>query len=212
MSSVEAKKKTIQFYTRCRIKKVYLAGRPTTLKDLNQGIKRSEIKTIPPHNVTNLSIDPYWHFILRTNKHEWARLSHDSVSASFYATYLNPSVSTESSATEEEKAARHATRAQSSKPQIFIDPTIQGTSFVQSVSVSVNNFSVTSNENLNNNLAHYVRCAHIFSKQRYGQYPHFLTTKDVTVATAGAALKAGRRPFDYRTYDATEGITHSYIS
>ena len=189
-----------------------LAGRPETLKNKEGGLKRNEIKSVGPYHTNDVNTDTYWHFVIRSSKNEWIRFKPDSISLILYGTYANPA-RVAGDANPEIAAARHALRAGIARPDMYLDPCVLGTGFVDRVDVSINNVPVPTNTAVGKLLLQYVRMTRIFNTK-----PGPTITKN-TVATfpvgagagAGArnnlssAMALGTSPFDYHTYNSVTG-------
>jgi hypothetical protein len=147
---------------------------------------------------SNISQDPYIHFVIRSNKHEWIRFRPDALSLILYGTYNNPAQSTLESATAEQKAAKHALRAQQYKPAILLDPSVMGTSFIQDVSVTINNVPVPTNSSLSPFLLQYNRVCEVFTSKKKVKFVND-DQLDVTksIEQMSPVMKAALAPFDY---------------
>ncbi len=186
-----------------------LAGRPETLKNKDGGLKRNEIKSVGPYHTNNVNTDTYWHFVIRSSKNEWIRFKPDSISLILYGTYGNPN-HLAADENPERAAARHALRAGLSRPNMFLDPSVMGTGFVDRVDVSINNVPVPTNTAVGKLLLQYVRMARIFNNK-----PGPTLTKNTSavfpaVVAGGrnaltSALALGTTPFDYFTYNTPTG-------
>ena len=176
-----------------------LAGRPGLLKDVEdgQGIKSLTKKVVRPMSNSTLNTDPEWTFVINSNKNEFIRFFANSMTCSLYSTKVN-ATQDQASADLKIRAAKHATRALSGDPVMFLDPSLMGTSFVKSVRVAVNGVPVQSNNLMDPHLLQYVRCARIFNKN---PEPYLANQAKVLVGadrtTNSLAMKTGLQPFDH---------------
>jgi hypothetical protein len=176
-----------------------LAGRPDNLKQ-TEGIKSQRVKVQGTFHSSDLTKEPYLHFVVRTNKHEWARFSPDAISIVLHGTYPNPAKNDAATATEEAKAARHSLRAQEMKPAVWIDPTVMGTCFVDEVTVNINNVPVPTNSAVNPLLMQYNRISKIFTSRPKTKFSHH---KQIDLATTKSSnnmsniMKEATKAFDY---------------
>jgi hypothetical protein len=183
-----------------------LAGRPDNLFRTT-GLKRLQAKAQGPFHSSNITNDSYLHFVVRANKHEWIRFKPDSLSLVLYGKYKNKNRSDAVSASEESKAEKHSLRAQLGKPLMWLDPSVMGTSFIQDVSVSINNNPVPTNSSLGPLFLQYNRLSKIFNhkaKVRITNDKQISATEPK--ATMSAVMKASTKAFDYgESYKATKG-------
>ena len=182
-----------------------LAGRPDKLKRTEGALKRNEVKAVGPYHTSNVNTETFWHFNIRSSKNEWIRFNRHSASFLLYGTYDNPNRDA-AHALPERAAERHALRAGSNTPGMFVDPSVLGTGFVDRIDVSINNVPVPTNTTVGKLLLQYVRMASIFNT-RPG--PLFATSSDVAFGANRAAnkepMKVASEPFDYYTYDCATG-------
>ena len=106
--------------------------------------------------------------------------------------------------TTKQQAAEHALRAASLKPDIWFDPSVLATCFVESVDVTINNVPVPTNSNLKNYLTQYARFSEIFHHQARN---YISTGDDVDLVdnSANPRILSGKKYLDYGTFNATEG-------
>jgi hypothetical protein len=184
-----------------------LAGRPDKLLRTSSGIKTQQIKVQGTYHSSNISQDPYIHFVIRANKHEWVRFKPDALSLILYGTYKNPAKSALETATNKQKADVHALRAQQYKPPIYLDPSVMGTSFLQDVSVTINNVPVPTNSCVSPLLLQYTRCCEVFTSKKKIK---FINDDQIDVTKAfdemSPVMKAATAPFDYGpSYSSQKG-------
>lgn len=142
-----------------------LAGRPGRLKDSDgNGIKALTKKVSRPVSMSTINTDSEWTFRIQSNKNEFIRFFTNSLTVAMYSTYANTQI-VQASALAERRALRHSTQSQTGHPKIWFDPTLQGTSLIKSVRVTINGVPVQSNNFLDPHLLHYVRCARIFNSK-----------------------------------------------
>lgn len=188
-----------------------LAGRPVTLELTAKGVRSTEVKTIRPLNVSSLDTTQVVHFHLVTNKFEFIELTRDAISMTLFGTCANerkPEVET-SETTPEEKAEIWALRAINDKPLLAFDPSVLATSFVQRVEVLINNQPVATNSTLDRFLLHYTRMSNIFTAKPPNSF--LMNTNDCKLEKNAPIrpkiFQAGQKPFDYGSFDATQGKT-----
>jgi len=196
------------------IPKTNLAGRPDALFKFNKGagIRKYEVKFVGPYHQTDLNKETYITFEVRASKNEWIRLNRDSISFLVYGLYDNPTPAIERIPVGQEGHRpehvpnRWALRARSGQPTMWLDPSIMGTAFVSSVSVSINNYHVPTNSCVGNLLQQYVRCNRVFNG-RPGEA--FKTSRDIDFTQgrdgASATMIKATKAFDYHSFDATNG-------
>jgi hypothetical protein len=166
------------------------------------GVKSCVMKTVQPINVSTISTDPHIIFRISTNKHEWIKLNRNSISMVVFTTVTNRTKDAAQPATTEQGADRHATRAAYNNPGMFLDPSVQGTSFFERVEVAINNVPCPTNRAIDEHLLHYVSCC-----RKYNRKPdlHFVKTTDFEYGRlAGGVrrapsqlMKAATKAFDY---------------
>lgn len=184
-----------------------LAGRPDMLMRTS-GIKKHTVRTFSCYRVGNLAAEPVLHFVIRSSKNEFIRFNSTSLSLVIFGTYNNPRRVRvgEAGANEENTAETHALRARIGQPQLWLDPSVMGTSFVEKVEVTVDNVPIPTNSCTGQYLQHYVRCCRVMNA-RPG--PHFTKTSQWAYPAGGLLsepLKAGSAPFHYNAWNSTEGI------
>ena len=181
-----------------------LAGRPGMLqaKEEGTGIKLITKKIIRPITQTTINTDSEWSFVVTSHKGEFIRFFANSMTFSMYSTYPNPDRLNAGNA--QQTAERHSVRALSGAPNIFLDPSVMGTSFVKSVRVSINGVPVQTNNYVDPHLLHYVRCSRIFNS-----HPEPFLSKQSSLAQGAnrtsqtLAMKTGLKPFDHVTWNNT---------
>jgi hypothetical protein len=185
-----------------------LAGRPDSLKKKDEGgLKKTEVKAVGPYHTSNLNTETYWHFVIRSSKNEWIRFKPDSLSFVLYGTVTNPNHDP-AGANAMLRAERHALRAGEGNPDMFLDPSVLGSGFIDRVDVSINNVPVPTNSTVGQLFLQYVRCARVFTAK-----PGPLLSKTTDIAWANPqnrarlskAMQRATEPFDYHEWDAAVG-------
>lgn len=170
------------------------------------GVENRQTLTALPSNQNRLTHESFIHFRVQSSSDQHIRFRPDSLTLVFYATQAN-ATKDDTSNDPEKKAARHALMALSSKPFMYLDPSVMGTSFFSHVETLIDNVPVGSNGLLNNLLIQYVRVCEVFNAN---PRPHFNNSEDIKVAKVGsadgAALETGLSAFDYGSWDATVGV------
>ena len=189
-----------------------LAGRPGLLKDSEQGIHRETKKFVKPLSMSTINTDNEWTFVVQSNKNEFIRFFPNSMTVSLYSSYPNPATAAQRAvvgANDEVLADRHSCRALSLLPNVFVDPSVMGTSFVKSVRVTINGVPLQSDNFLDPHLLHYVRCNRIFNNH---PEPFFATQKTLGTAVGndrssrGPVMTAALKPFDHVTWDSQRPV------
>ena len=184
-----------------------LAGRPESLFKTDKGLKRHEVKSTGPYHTSNINNESYLHFLVPSNKNEWIRFNSESLTVSLYGTYDNAARVAADAANTETGAEKHALRALSQRPDMFLDPSVMGTGFFHRVDVSINNVPVPTNSAIGGLLLQYVRCCRVFNDK---PGPHFATTNDTTYGADRTKNKPpmakAAQPFDYVTWNSTTGV------
>ena len=184
-----------------------LAGYADTQARTVLGVANRSVKVALPSNQNRLTHESFVHFRVKSTNEEHVRFRPDSLTLVIYATYLNTTGSKEGDQTKEATAQRHALRARSSKPFMFIDPSVGATGFFHKVDTLVDNVPVGSNDCVGNLLLQYTRCCEVFHAKAKN---YFRTGKDLKVAMLqsldGEALKAAVAPFHYGDWNSTRGV------
>jgi hypothetical protein len=181
-----------------------LAGRPASNGYKLQ--KTTKIETVRPLQQSSINTASYWSFQFKLNKNQWGRLRSDSLTIVLWGRRSNTTQPVPAVGTAEARAAHWALRANVGQPEIYLDPTVQGTGFIKSVDVSINNVPVPTNGAISNHLHHYVRMARIFSTPKD---PFFATTSDIVFHGADGTtgvMRNATNPFDYGTWNSTRGV------
>lgn len=184
-----------------------LAGRPVRAHQKLKGIFESQIKSISPNISGDLNTTPYWAFRIRANNREWIRLQPNSLSMILFGTYPNPNKT--SGAAGKNGADNHSLEAFKLAPTVFMDPSVMGTCFVDSVDVNINNVPVPTNANLNHFMTQYSRFCNVFHRkaENFFSLSNKISVTGVTTGKEGypPPLQVGLEPFDYGDWNATEG-------
>src|SRR5512132_1800836 len=106
--------------------------------------KSTRMQIAIPQQTSDLNSANFLQFNIKSSKHEFIRFHEDALSMVIYSTYVNSTYNA-AGATDEDKAQRHALRAKASKPDMMWDPSVNGTSMIQSVDVAVNNVNCNTN-------------------------------------------------------------------
>ena len=171
------------------------------------GAENCQTLTALPSNQNRLTHESFIHFRVQSSSDQHIRFRPDSLTIVFYATRLNPTPDAQAAKTTEKGAERHALLARSSKPFMYLDPSVMGTSFFSHVETLVDNVPVGSNGLLGNLLIQYVRVSEIFNAN---PRPHFSTSDDLKTdllgKAGGEALDLGTSAFDYGTWDSKTGV------
>ena len=178
-----------------------LAGRPGLLLDTdNSGIRSVTKKIIRPLGTATINTDTEWNFVLNTRKNEYVRFYSDSMTTSLYSSVLNAAFDDAAEAGNINAARRHSAVSLEGHPNVFMDPSVMGTSLVKGVRVSINGVPVQTNSLMEPHLLHYVRACRIFNS-RPG--PYIARQDQLTVGAHPARgtlkdpIRAGLRPFDH---------------
>jgi len=182
-----------------------LAGVPDQLIRSSTGIASITTKVATPVHSGNLNLDPFIRFSIHSSCLEWIRFKPDSLSLVIYAQLKNPNKLAQG--TSEQKADVHAMRATSAQPEIFLDPSVAGTGFIQRVEVSICNVAVpTSSAVVPLNIP-YTRFNRIFCRD---PAPYFALASDVgwnaDTSKMSKAMLAGTRVFDYGSWNSRQGV------
>jgi len=189
--------------------KYNLAGRADSLARSEGGIQDTTVKTINAFKTGDLNNESYFHFQVRSNKHEWISFSRDSVTLVIYGQVKNAAPAQQAGATAEARAEWHALRSQQASPSIALDPDVAGTGFFHRVDVSINGVPVPTTGAIGNLLLQSIRINRIFGKQDRPKH-HFNKASQYVWPAGGAAMsevmKKATAPFDYSTWDSRTGF------
>ena len=162
--------------------------------------------------MSTINTDNEWTFVIVSNKNEFIRFFPDSMTVSLYSSYPNPATPAQRAvvgAAASVTAERHSCRALSLLPNVFVDPSVMGTSFVKSVRVSINGVPLQTNNFMDPHLLHYVRCNRIFNKS---PEPYFATQKSLGVVAGndrhnrGTVMTAALKAFDHVNWDTQRPV------
>ena len=169
------------------------------------GVKSRGSLVALPSNQNRLTHESFIHFRVQSSSEQHIRFRPDSLTLVFYATQANATQDNTKAATTVEGAPRHALLARASKPFMWLDPSVMGTSFFSHVETHIDNVPVGSNGLLGNLFLQYTRVCEVF---RPDPRPHLKTSADIKIADLGKsdALDAAVSAFDYGTWDSTVGV------
>ena len=186
-----------------------LAVRPDLEAKSSTGVKLLKTKTVTPHHQTNINDESTMHFIIRSRRDEWIRFNPDCLSLVVFGTYDQPGYvapgAGEAAAAGAAGAARHSLRAYEGLPELYLDPSVMGTSFFYKVDVSINNVAVPTNHCLGELVLHYTRCCRLYNRN---PGPAFYKTSDVSFTgrnNLSSAMKAAADAFDYVSWNRATG-------
>lgn len=182
-----------------------LAVRPDLEAKSSTGVKLLKTKIAKPYHQSNINNESHLHFLIRSTRHEWIRFNPDCLSLVVYGVYNNPARNAAAAAGTIENAANHALRASEGLPQVYMDPSVMGTSFFSKVEVTINHVKVPTNGCLGELVLHYTRCCRIFNGK---PGPALMTTRDVNFAgRAGLSrsMRVATEPFDYVAWNRGTG-------
>ena len=182
-----------------------LAGRPGLLqsKEEGSGIKTITKKICRPTSQSTINTDTEWSFVVTSHKGEFIRFFANSMTVSLFSVFPNAAFNA-AGANAEIRARNHSTRALSTSPKIFFDPSVMGTSLIKSVRVSINGVPVQTNNYMDPHLLHYVRCSRIFNS-----HPEPFLARESSMAHANnrtdhtLAMKTALKPFDHVAWNDT---------
>jgi hypothetical protein len=179
-----------------------LRGRANTLNEHLQ--RKTETIAVRPINFSHANITNFWTFQFRARKNQWIRLKPDSLTVQVWGRMNNPDRN-EQSLVHERSAEFWSLRAKTGQPQLFVDPTIQGTGFVKGVDVFINNVQVPTNGTLNNHLIHYTRVSRIFENTLRDK-TFFGLHSDLTFQKTTREMTEATKMFHYHTWNSTRGV------
>jgi hypothetical protein len=182
-----------------------LAVRPDLEIKSSTGVKLLKTKTVTPHHQTNINDESTLQFIIRSRRDEWIRFNPDCLSLVVYGAYNNPNRNAAAAAGTAAGAERHSLRANEGLPEVYLDPSVMGTSFFYKVDVSINNVAVPTNHCLGELVLHYVRCCRVYNRN---PGPVFYKTNHVNFAgrnTLSSSMKAATEAFDYVDWNRATG-------
>jgi hypothetical protein len=163
--------------------------------------KKVETIVVRPTNISSANLANFWTFQFRARKNQWIRLKPDSLTVQIWGRISNPNRL--QNGTAKEKAEYWSLCAKDGQPNMFVDPSVQATGFVQSVDVFINNVQVPTNGSLNNHLLHYTRLSRVFhSKAR----DYIRTHADIRFPANTSIMANATKAFHYRTYTNTKGV------
>lgn len=184
-----------------------LATRPDALLRSPIGVKKQEVKScLPFYGTGNLNTESFFHFSIRSSKHEWIRFRPDALSITIYGQHRNGQY-VANSVVPRQQPTHIALQARTSAPAIMMDPSVMGTGFFKKVETSVNNNYVHTNSSLGINLLpQYARINRVFVAKAE---PHF--TKSTQYSYEAEFLKkkvmqAATAPFDYNAWNSRQGV------
>lgn len=184
-----------------------LAGRPDSLRKTEGGLKKTEVKAVGPYHTSNVNTETYWHFVIRSSKNEWIRFKPDSLSFVLYGTANNLNHNP-AGLNDRARAARHALEAGLSNPDMFLDPSVLGSGFIERVDVSINNVPVPTNSTVGQLLVQYVRCARIFTTKpgpMFAKNSHVAFPDVANRERLSPAMKKATESFDYYSWNSAVG-------
>lgn len=163
--------------------------------------KSTRMQIAIPQQTSDLNSANFLQFNIKSSKHEFIRFHEDALSMVIYSTYVNSTYNA-AGATDEDKAQRHALRSKASKPDMMWDPSVAGTSMIQSVDVAINNVNCNTNALVCPHLLQYTRMNSIFREK---PAPYIATDLDFKVDSQKEAAALAMEPFDYGAFNSVHG-------
>ena len=189
------------------------ALKPEKIEKSNFGFKTFTVKTVGPYQTASVNKDPYWHFVIRSNKNEWIRVNVNSLSAVVFGTYKvaagNPADGffQANNADPEVATEVRSLRAKQAAPDMFLDPSVMGAGFVWKVDVTINNVPVPTNGALATLFSQYARCCHVYNADSKKIYLALASDIDMTKGrnALNKVTDKATNVFDYLTFNSQEG-------
>ena len=177
------------------------------------GVKSHTVNVVRQTNQAKLTHESFIQFTVRSSNDEHIRFRRDSLTLMFYASYKNQkdtaiasNLATEAQKADENTAERHALRAQSGLPFMYIDPSVGASCFFSHVDVLINNVPINSSQMMGGLFLQYVRACQIFSNKNHTR---LRSSNDINQAKIDdheyEALREATVPFDYGAWNSTTG-------